>query len=266
VEADVGMIEQVVMNLAVNARDAMPNGGMLTLSTQEIEITEAAGRAQHEGHLGHFVCLSVTDTGCGMSQETLGRIFEPFYTTKEVGKGTGLGLATAYGIIKQHQGWIEVTSVQHVGTTFKVFIPISSSTEAVREKGEEQLSVRRGHNETILVVEDEPNLRAMALDSLKEHGYKVLQAAQGIEALDIYKAHNNGIDLVLTDIVMPGGMTGFELGQQIRAWRPDIKIIYTSGYSAEILNDAPADSNRTFLPKPYSLRQLSRVVRECLDK
>ena len=153
----------------------------------------------------------------------------------------------------------------HVGTTFKVFIPITSQVEAFREKLEDPPPAGRGRNETILVVEDEPNLRAMVRDSLSEQGYKVLQAGQGVEALDVCRKHDNGIDLVLTDIVMPEGMTGFELGQKILARKPDMKIIYTTGYSADVLGRDLTASDLTFLLKPYSLQQLFRVVREYLD-
>lgn len=264
IEADAGMIEQIIMNLAVNSRDAMPKGGQLLITTSAVEIDSSYVQQQPEARAGRFVCLSVTDTGCGMGQETLNRIFEPFYTTKEVGKGTGLGLATVYGITKQHQGWVEVKSELKIGTTFKIFFPASSKpAEAIAEKSPAQV-VPGGH-ETILLVEDEPVLRELARVILKDYDYQVLEACSGVEALKIWDEHHGKIDLLLTDMVMPEGMNGRELAEELKSRKPDLKVIYTSGYSADVMGRDLGLRDTMFLQKPYPPPQLAQTVRACLD-
>lgn len=266
VQADAGMIEQVIMNLAVNARDAMPKGGTLTISTTVVELNESFAQTHPQARPGVFVCLQVSDTGCGMDMATMTRIFEPFFTTKEVGKGTGLGLATVYGIIKQHEGWVEVNSEVGKGTTFAVFLPASSEPGQARvSKVVEAAPVRGGH-ESILVVEDEQVLRDLAHLILHDCGYRVLVAGSGAEALQVWERHSAGIDLVVTDMVMPGGMSGLELAVKLKASRPQFKMIFTSGYNME---ESDTDFFRRhgalFLQKPYTRPDLAKVVRECLD-
>jgi len=267
VQGDTGMIEQVLMNLSVNARDAMARGGKLTISTDSVEVSEAYAATQPEARPGPFVCLRVSDTGCGMDDATMRRIFEPFFTTKEVGKGTGLGLATVYGIVKQHGGWVEVASEVGVGTTFNVFFPACSEPVLAQVSQAAPTEQIRGGEETILVVEDEPVLRDMAHVILQDCGYHVLEASTGAEALRVWEQHRGEIHLLLTDMVMPEGMSGMELAQRLLAARPDLKIIFASGYSMDDLDtDFLRDGHAVFLQKPYTHVTLSKAVRDCLDK
>jgi CheY-like chemotaxis protein len=220
-----------------------------------------------EARLGAFVCLRVSDTGCGMDSATLARIFEPFFTTKAVGKGTGLGLATVYGIVKQHEGWIEVSSEPGQGTTFNVFFPASSEPVKAPPPDIALTAKVRGGRETILVVEDEPVLRDMAHLILQDCGYHVLEAGSGGEALQVWERHPGGIDLILTDVVMPGGMSGRELAVKLLGSHPDLKIIFTSGYNVEETNtDFFRRGGAVFLQKPYTRTDLAKIVRECLDR
>jgi len=264
-EADPGMLEQIIMNLAVNGRDAMPKGGRLIIETSNAEVDEAYLEHHADARIGRFVCLAVSDNGSGMDQETLNRIFEPFFTTKEVGKGTGLGLATVYGIVKQHQGWIEVRSELGKGTTFKIFLP--ASKRKLEPASERSVSPThfRGHQETILLVEDEPVLRELARTVLQSYNYKVLEASHGLEAVEIFETQNGAVDLLLTDMVMPEGMTGRELAEKLRAAKPELKIIYTSGYSADVMGPDLESMDAMFLQKPYPPPQLAQTVRSCLD-
>lgn len=263
--ADAAMIEQVIVNLAVNARDAMPKGGDLVLSTFLADIDESYVKYNRQATPGQFVCLQVSDAGTGMDPATLERIFEPFFTTKGVGKGTGLGLATVYGIVKQHHGWVEVNSQLGVGTTFKVFLPAVQSTAQHTEFLDQQTLVRGG-GETILVVEDESSLRELVTKVLRNYGYQVLEAAHGKEALRIWQGAASKPALLLTDMMMPEGMTGWELAARIRQDAPGLKVLFTSGYSPEIFGtEVQLDVNSNFLPKPYHPRLLARTVRSCLD-
>lgn len=264
IEADSGMIEQVLLNLAVNSRDAMPNGGKLTVTTRTLDIDQAYVDQHPDARLGKFVCVSVTDTGCGMSPETLARVFEPFFTTKEVGKGTGLGLATVYGIVKQHQGWVEVSSRLGIGTTFKFYLPPSmQSAEPTPETADAARTP--GGCETILLVEDEPVLRELARMILQDYDYVVLEAGNGVEALKVWDEHNGRIDLLLTDMVMPEGMNGRELAEKLKVRNPNLKVIYTSGYSFDAIGNEASLGEARFLQKPYPPPQLAQTVRECLD-
>jgi two-component system, cell cycle sensor histidine kinase and response regulator CckA len=264
VQADSGMLEQIIMNLAVNARDAMPRGGRLTIGTSVVEINPTHVQLNREARVGRFVCLRVTDSGMGIPREILPRIFEPFFTTKEVGKGTGLGLATVYGIVKQHEGWIEVLSEQGKGTTFRVFLPIS---EGAAEQTEKTASQRvQGGSEKILVVEDEPELRAMVSEILKHYGYTVFLAATGPDAVRLWEENGGQFDLLLTDMVMPGKMTGLELAENLKGRKPSLKVVYTSGYSVEMqAHDFRFKRGLNFLQKPYHPLALVKVVRDCLD-
>ncbi len=267
IQGDVGMIEQVLMNLSVNARDAMPKGGTLTVSTSAVEIHQAYVQTHPEARCGTFLSLRVADTGCGMDAATMGRIFEPFFTTKEVGKGTGLGLATVYGIIKQHEGWIEVSSEVGKGTTFTLYFPARSEPVGIRQTDSAPAARVLGGPETVLVVEDEPVLRSLAQVILKDCGYQVLEARSGVEALDVWRRHPGRIDLVLTDVVMPEGMSGMELAQKILPTQPTLKIIFASGYSMDELDtDFIRQGHAMFLQKPYNHVTLAKAVRECLDK
>lgn len=264
--ADAGMIEQVVMNLSVNARDAMPKGGQLTLRTHLVDLDAQAAAANPEARPGRFVCLSVTDTGCGMDGSTRKRIFEPFFTTKEVGKGTGLGLATVYGIVKQHQGWTEVASEVGKGTTFRVFLPASPAT-AAKSLGTSTEPAMRGGTEGILVVEDDPPLRQLAKSCLDRNGYRVLEATNGVEAQAVWREHHHQIDLLLTDMVMPEGMTGWELAERLQAEKNSLKVIISSGYSLELFHaGAPSGRGIAYLAKPYEMTALAVAVRKCLDE
>jgi two-component system, cell cycle sensor histidine kinase and response regulator CckA len=265
VEADVCSVEQVILNLAVNARDAMPGGGQLIIATSAIEVDKDYVARNPEAALGHFVCLTVRDTGCGMDTGTLRRLFEPFFTTKEVGKGTGMGLATAYGIVKQHNGWIEVESTPGAGSSFTLFLPVSEKFEARREK-KSTIGPALGGSETILVVEDEEPVRRFVSDLLGEYGYNVRLASNGIEALELWKNSRNEIDLLLTDVVMPQQISGLELADRLTREKEGLKVIYTSGYSIELLDrhfGSRPDVN--FLPKPYHPLKLAEAVRSCLD-
>jgi PAS domain S-box-containing protein len=265
VHADSGMIEQVLMNLAVNARDAMPRGGRLNISTEVLQINDVHVKRNREARAGTFVCLRVSDSGTGIAREIMSRIFEPFFTTKEVGKGTGLGLATVYGIVKQHQGWIEVLSSVGQGTTFRIYLPASASKEKTTEAKQMEQKIRGG-SEKILIVEDEPEVRALVRSILKKYGYVVIEATSGPDALKVWDEQKGNVDLLLTDMVMPGNMTGRELGERLKAKKADLKVIYTSGYSADTLGqDFSFKRGLNFLPKPYHPNTLAKTVRDCLD-
>jgi signal transduction histidine kinase/ActR/RegA family two-component response regulator/HAMP domain-containing protein len=268
VRGDCGMIEQVVMNLAVNARDAMLNGGRLTIGIETVDLDAAYAETHPQARPGRFARLRVNDTGAGMDSATLGRIFEPFFTTKDVGKGTGLGLATVYGIVKQHEGWVEANSEPGKGSTFDVFFPATDEVPAAAKK-EKTLTapVVTGGTETVLIVEDEPVLRDMARDILEECGYKIIEASSGNEAFEVWNRHASQIDLLLTDMVMPGGISGVDLAERLLASRPQLRIVFTSGYAAnEVNREVLARTRARFLPKPYTHDELAQTVRECLDK
>ena len=239
VQGDTGMIEQVIMNLAVNARDAMPKGGKLTIGLGAVAVDATHVEIHPEARPGNFVRLRMSDTGIGMDSATRARIFEPFFTTKEVGKGAGLGLATVYGIVKQHDGWIEVDSEPGEGSTFDVFFPTAMQTaqtaQTVEEKTGPPESVTGG-TETVFLVEDEPILREMARDILESYGYRILEASSGKEALGMWNLTRGKIDLLLTDMIMPDGVSGAELAQRLLAGQPHLKIIFTSGYTANEVN------------------------------
>jgi signal transduction histidine kinase/DNA-binding NarL/FixJ family response regulator len=265
INADAGMIEQMLINLAVNARDAMPGGGRLMIGAEMTE-TSAATAGHPESRPGRLVCLSVTDTGCGMTPEVLTHIFEPFFTTKPVGKGSGLGLATVYGIAKQHEGWVEVESRPGQGSCFRIFLP--PCTPAAKDEATEvkPQAMQRG-KETILVVEDEMMVRDFVVEVLRSHGYQTVEADSGPQALERWREHPGKIDLLLTDMVMPGGLTGRELGERLLAKDPALKVIYSSGYGpGRDQKDVAALRSRAFLPKPYGAGELLTKLRERLDE
>lgn len=265
IQADAGMLEQVLMNLVVNARDALPNGGRILISTERTLLNSSRTVQDREIPGGTFVCLSVTDNGCGMDKTTLKRIFEPFYTTKEPGKGTGLGLATVHGIVAQHKGWVEVQSELGRGAKFNVILPASGQNEAPKPAESKTTAVLQG-NETILLAEDDDRVRATISQALTVLGYKVHAARNGQEAMGLWQAHQHGIDLLLTDMVMPEGMTGLELADQLRAFKPNLKVIISSGYTAETVQIAALTKERVvYLQKPYEPQTLAKVLRECFD-
>jgi PAS domain S-box-containing protein len=267
VHADPGMIEQVLMNLVVNARDAMPAGGRLVIGTEIISFDEDAARLNPEARPGVFACLSVSDTGSGIAPEHMARIFEPFFTTKEPGKGTGLGLATVYGILKQHLGWIEVASRPGAGSTFKVFLPTINAPS--RQSPESRVEAPpRGGTETILLVEDDVHVRLLTRKALEAFGYRILEAASGPDALEIWSKHGDEIDLLLTDNVMPGGILGRKLAEILRKDRPGLKVVFMSGYGPDESGkhaEPTSEKGTEFLQKPYRSSLLMELVRHSLD-
>jgi CheY-like chemotaxis protein len=263
VRADPGQIEQVIMNLAVNARDAMPDGGRLTIESRNIELDAAQAAARPPSRAGSYVMVAVTDTGFGMDAATQARIFEPFFTTKEVGKGTGLGLATVYGIVKQSEGYIWVYSEVGVGTTFKVYLPRIDQA-AAPARLQESGPLLRG-SETVLLVEDEASLRDLLRETLASQGYSVLVARNGAEAQQAAQAHAGVIDILVTDVIMPG-MTGPRMADLVRPTRPDMKVVFMSGYSDEsVTRHGLIGPGRTFLSKPFGPETFLRTVRRTLD-
>ena len=265
VRGDSAMLDQVLLNLAVNARDAMPSGGQFKLATT-MELLDADFARRHpESSPGEFVCISATDTGVGIPSDILPRIFEPFFTTKELGKGTGLGLATIFGIVKQHSGWVEVKSELGAGATFRIFLPAIGIPQKPVPAAAGKVSPVGG-TETILLVEDEPAVRELTRVILKRYGYQVIEATSGVEALSIWSAHRDSVALVLTDLVMPGGVTGHQLAQRLLADKPHLKVVLMSGYSADIagreLNVGASDK---FVQKPFLPNHLLKVIRDSLD-
>jgi nitrogen-specific signal transduction histidine kinase len=265
IQADRTMMEQILINLAVNSRDAMSKGGRLVIQTAAVAVSEADAEINPKSRPGSFIRLKITDTGCGMAPETLERIFEPFFTTKEVGKGTGLGLATVFGIVAQHHGWIEVESKLNSGTTFDIFLPRLAESEKFQTEFTRAPEVSGG-NETILLVEDEASVRSLARTVLEHKGYHIIEADSGRSALVKWQQHRDAIDLLLTDIVMPGGISGQELAARLRSEKPALKVIYNSGYTDEILGeDSPLRDNPNFMEKPFGPHKLLQQVRDCLD-
>lgn len=263
--ADAGQIEQVLLNLATNARDAMPHGGHLTLETQLVELDDTFIRVHGYGEPGMFAVISVSDTGSGMEKETMAKIFEPFFTTKEAGKGTGLGLAMAYGIIKQHNGYINVYSEPERGTTFRIYLPAIKSTEEVIVKTAIEPLPSRG-NETILAAEDDGALRELFSMILQEYGYEVILAKDGEEAIKKFMDNKDKIQLVMLDMIMPK-ISGKEVYDRIKKMRPDIKTLFSSGYTADRIDkDSMLKEGFDFIMKPVSPKDLLKKIREILDK
>jgi len=265
VNADPGQIEQVIMNLALNARDTMPQGGQLTLEAADVEL-DSSYASSHESVLpGHYVMIAVSDTGIGMDAETQARIFQPFFTTKEQGKGTGLGLATTYGIVKQSEGHIGVYSEPGKGTTFKVYLPrIDQAVEVIAPTQVPVDEPPRGC-ETILLVEDEEAVRSLARGLLESSGYEVLEANGAHEALQVGKRHKERIHLLLTDVVMPQ-MSGRELAEHLAPLHPETKVLYMSGYADNaVVHHGLLDPSAFFLQKPFTADALARKLREVLD-
>jgi CheY-like chemotaxis protein len=267
VKADQGQIEQVILNLAVNARDAMPEGGVLTVETSNVDVDDEFFRRhgvapQSEGR--HFVLLSMSDTGTGMDQATRQRIFEPFFTTKAKSKGTGLGLATVYGIVKQSGGFIWVDSEVGSGSTFKVYLPRTEEVVAVVATPSAHAPSFKGH-EVVLLVEDEEAVRLLARALLERNGYTVIEASDAEQALRLVVEHDRGIDLLLTDVVMPG-KSGPELFAALKPNWPDLKVLYMSGYADEaIVRRGVLEAGTQFVQKPFTATTLMQKVRETLD-
>jgi PAS domain S-box-containing protein len=264
IKADPGQIGQVLMNLSVNARDAMPHGGKLTIETTNVYIDEEYARRHVSINAGWYVMLKISDTGCGMDADTQKRIFEPFFTTKEVGKGTGLGLSTVYGIVKQSGGSIWVYSEVGVGTTFKIYLPrtdrVFENLEVTSDRDESPVGT-----ETVLLVEDEEMVRDMAHEILRMSGYQVLEAKHGREALSVCEQHDGPIHLMLTDVVMPQ-MSGRELAERLVPLRPGLRVLYMSGYTDDaIVHHGVLDKGMAFIEKPFTPNALARKVREALD-
>jgi len=263
VKVDPHQIEQVLVNLAVNARDAIPGEGRLVVSTANVTIDEDFARDRLETKPGAYVLLTVSDTGCGMSNETLEHVFEPFFTTKEKGKGTGLGLSTIYGIVKQNNGLIDVHSQVGKGTTFEVYLPrvigVAESTKAWR------LDVQPKGEETILLVEDEKMVRDVTRRILEQRGFKVITVENGNQALYMVETQNIVFDLLLTDVIMPS-MNGRQLYERIKAVRPNLRVLYMSGYTEDnIANHGVLDEGANFIQKPFKSQELASKIREVLD-
>ncbi len=264
IRADLSMMEQIIMNLSVNARDAMPKGGRLIVGIEAVTSTDDDVQKNSEIRPGQHVCLSVSDTGCGIAPELLPRIFDPFFTTKEIGKGTGLGLATVYGIVKQHHGWVDVRSDADKGTVFRIFLPACPKNSQPEDTSHTSRTTAKKGTECVLVVEDEAHVRNLTVAMLRKNGYCVLEASSGKDALDVFQNHSAEIDLLFTDIMMPGNLLGDELAVRLRATKPTLAVLFTSGYTPEV-NQAEFRENGNFLIKPFTPAQMLAAVRQCLD-
>jgi len=268
VEADAAMMEQVITNLVLNARDALEGPGSITVMLDSVMISHETASLNADARKGPAVCLSVSDTGTGIAPGELSKLFEPFFSTKPVGRGTGLGLSVVHGIVQQHGGWISVDSTVGKGTTFRVFLPLSSrSVEVAKESETRQARPEPGAiTKTVLLAEDEELVRELARLTLERAGFRVLEAADGLEALRVWREHRDDIDLLFTDMVMPNGMTGRQLAAELQAERPDLPIIYASGYSLDVIAPDFTVSDRVvFLSKPYLTDQLLDATHQCLD-
>jgi two-component system, cell cycle sensor histidine kinase and response regulator CckA len=264
IEADPGQLTQVIMNLALNARDAMPTGGKLTIETATVFLDKNNNADDFSIIPGSYVRLSVSDTGAGMTEEVREHIFEPFFTTKEIGKGTGLGLATVYGIISQSNGHISVYSKVGVGTTFTIYFPLVQRKEEFNEIESRQATLPLG-TETILLVEDEEIVRNLNRQMLEDYGYKVFEATNGYEALSLMDKLDSKIDLLLTDVVMPK-MGGRELAEKLTEAHPEIKTLYMSGYTDDsIIRHGISAFSTNFIQKPFTQDTLVFKVREVLE-
>lgn len=265
VKVDPGQIEQVIVNLAVNSRDAMPGGGKLTIETSNVVLDETYSAAHPDVVPGRYVLLTVSDSGCGMSPEVQARIFEPFFTTKEPGKGTGLGLATVYGIIKQSGGHISVHGERGRGTSFKIYLPSVDEKVSTGKSHHGGKRTQQGM-ETILVVEDEDAVRTMICLALRKFGYTVLEASQGTAAVQLCEQHQGSLHLLVTDVVMPD-MGGRQLAERLTRLRPDLKVLYLSGYTDDaIVHHGVLQAEVAFLQKPFTVTTLGYKVREVLDQ
>ena len=259
IEADPGQLDQIVMNLAVNARDAMPRGGKLVVETGEFNCDESFARQHPEMAAGRYVMLAVSDSGIGMDDATRSRVFEPFFTTKETSKGTGLGLATVYGIVKQSGGHILVYSELGMGTTFKIYLPSAAYKLGTESETQAESLPPRREGVTILLAEDDAVMRRLTRKMLEEHGYEVLEAEDGKSALNVIASNHVSIDLILTDVVMKG-MNGPELVLRLIESHPEMKVVYMSGYTGELVANQGIDSGIRLLEKPFTRLDLLKTV------
>ena len=265
--ADVAHFEQILMNLVVNARDALPSGGSIRIVVDSVMTTTPNSRLQSSLRLKSHLRLRVIDNGVGMPPEVQARIFEPFFTTKGPEKGTGLGLSTVYGLVRQHEGWIEVESAPNHGTTFRLHFPECAETTAQPTECGESTALSRGHGERILAVEDEPAVREMLSTLLTDHGYEVVVAQDGPSALKEWEAHGGQFDLLVTDMIMPGGINGADLARQLRRASPSLSVLLATGYNDEMmegLDFADAGPTPRLLRKPYDLTRLLHAVQQAL--
>jgi CheY-like chemotaxis protein len=264
VEADPNQLESALLNLAVNAKDAMPQGGTLTIETANARLDEEYSAAHAEVAPGHYVVIAVTDTGHGMSRDTLARVFDPFFTTKEVGKGTGLGLSMVYGFVKQSGGHVKIYSEPNSGTTVKIYLPPLLNAAAVDEKIERSVD-RGGQDHAVLVVEDDNDVRAYTVEILRELGYRVLEAHDGAAALKLIERLDQRLDLLFTDVVMPA-MSGRELADEARRIRPALKVLFTSGYTKDsIVHNGRLDPGVEIIGKPFTYQALAEKIADVLD-
>ncbi len=264
VATDPSQLQQVILNLAVNARDAMPGGGRLTIATRNVTLRENHHREGVAMSAGRYAVLSVADTGVGMPPDVREQIFEPFFTTKGAGEGTGLGLATVYGIVKQSEGYIWVDSGPGEGTTFEIYLP-HAAAQPEEHLGEPNGTETTGGDETVLLVEDEERVRVLSQRMLEMHGYRVLTASTGAEARRIFEERGGKVDLLVTDVVMPGE-SGRELADALRTDAPDLDVLFVSGYTSDaVIRRGVLSADVPFLQKPFTPVELVRKVREVLD-
>lgn len=265
VHADPTSLEQVLMNLTLNARDAMPDGGTITVSTTRVQFDASNLPTNPDAKPGTYIRIQVADTGTGMDEQTRLRIFEPFFTTKGLNKGTGMGLATVYGIVKQHEGWIDVVSEKGRGTVFDTYIPVTDLSKVSEETPLFTPAADDG-NHTIFVVEDDAAVRALVVEVLQTYNYNVIEAENGDRAIALWPTLRNQVDLLLTDMVMPGSANGLDVARHCLEDKPELKVIYTSGYSSELFaSNVKLREGVNYLPKPYLSSRLSAIIRNALD-
>jgi two-component system, cell cycle sensor histidine kinase and response regulator CckA len=263
IKGDPGMLEQIILNLAVNSRDAMPSGGELVIETRATRIDPAHVALHPQARSGDFICLRVADTGCGIAPENLNKIFEPFFTTKDIGKGTGLGLSSVMELVRQHQGWIELESVLSKGTAFRIYFPVTNAQPESRKPDDNAESLIG--TETVLLVEDDPTTRQLVGILMRRHGYNIIAAASGAQALQLSDEVLASADLLLTDVVMPEGVDGVELAKRLQEKNPDLKVVFMSGYSAEALaKNIILPEGLTLAQKPFEPKFMLRMVRDAL--
>jgi len=264
--ADATQIEQVLVNLCLNARDAMPEGGHFRIETTHVVLDdEYVGNKSAVIPRGRYALITVSDDGSGIPTEHLGHIFEPFYTTKPSGQGTGLGLATVYGIVKQHRGFVWAYSEVRMGTVFKIYLPSLEAQGQIERRASPRTDIIARGSETVLLVEDEQAVRRATAEFLGRQGYTVMEAKDGVDALSLMKDYGSTLHLLVTDVVMPN-MSGGQLAKELKRLRPEISILFVSGYAGKtVLDHRVFDVETNFLQKPYTLKQLSGKIREALD-